>query len=78
MKILIVSGISTKVAYPLHISHNVMLGWKGVFSTSGLKRILFPKLKKYLIKRVPKAIIFLDNSPAHPDATTLTSSDKLI
>ena len=39
-----------------------------------------PQVKKYLIKRglLPKAILFLDNAPAHPDATTLTSSDKLI
>ena len=39
-----------------------------------------PQVKKYLIKRglLPKAILFLYNAPAHPDATTLTSSDKLI
>ena len=32
-----------------------------------------PQVKKYLIKRglLPKAILFLDNTPAHPDATTL-------
>ena len=39
-----------------------------------------PSVKKHLIQRglTPKALLFLDNAPAHPDCCVLVSHDKAI